>query len=136
SDGVGTYAGGTTDSNGVYVSSFAITNIRDHEVFFNADIDGDGNVGHGVVSERNSPIVTNGSLGADTFHFNEAGNYRITDFEDTMDLIEFDTNLVSSFDQLTFIENGDDVLVSHHHGSVLVGNLNLALLTADDFKFV
>ncbi|MEP3428681.1 MAG: M10 family metallopeptidase C-terminal domain-containing protein, partial [Roseibium sp.] len=26
SDGVGTYAGGTTDSNGVYVSSFAITN--------------------------------------------------------------------------------------------------------------
>ncbi|WP_298934755.1 matrixin family metalloprotease [uncultured Ruegeria sp.] len=57
----GTYVEWTLNGTGEYVAGEVIGNVADVETFYGADIDGDNNVGHVVVSN----IETNGSVNLD-----------------------------------------------------------------------
>ncbi|MEP3048361.1 MAG: hypothetical protein ABJL55_23605, partial [Roseibium sp.] len=133
----GRYSGWVLDAAGNRVSGFKIDDIVEHETTFQKDFNDDGDIG--LPSMASSGLPNSSAIGtteADTFHFSESGPHSIINFDDTIDLIEFDTDLVSSFSQLTFIDSGDDVLVAYNNGSILVENFDLALLSVDDFKFV
>lgn len=97
-----------------------------------------------LVGDGNANVLT-GGLGndtltgggnSDTFVFNETGyDDTITDFQDTIDLIEISAG-AASFGDLVITDSSGDALISYAGGSILLENFNFALLAADDFNFV
>jgi len=78
-----------------------------------------------------------GQTGADTFIFGDAhGADRIVDFEQGVDLIEFDgTSGVTSFGDLTITQTGAHVLITSAAGTIAVNNALVADFDATDFDF-
>ncbi|WP_298850147.1 M10 family metallopeptidase C-terminal domain-containing protein [uncultured Ruegeria sp.] len=54
----GTYGEWTIDANGQFLSSTSITNVADVEVFYSADVNGDGLTGHGTVNIESNGATT------------------------------------------------------------------------------
>jgi len=95
---------------------------------------GDGNANR-LAGEQGNDTLTGGS-GADTFVFSETGYYdTITDFQDTIDMIEISAG-ANSFGDLVITNSSGDALISYAGGSILLESFNFALLSADDFSFV
>ncbi len=95
---------------------------------------GDGNANVLVGAQGNDTLTGAGE--SDTFVFNETGyDDTITDFQDTIDMIEI-TAGATSFGDLVITDSSGDALISYSGGSILLENFNFALLAADDFNFV
>ncbi|MEP3889520.1 MAG: calcium-binding protein [Hellea sp.] len=78
-----------------------------------------------------------GQGGADTFIFGGAhGADRIVDFEQGVDMIEFDgTSGLTSFGDLTITQTGAHVLIMSSAGTIAVNNALVADFDASDFDF-
>ncbi|MEM5581310.1 M10 family metallopeptidase [Roseibium sp. AS2] len=148
--------GGTgTDTADYSTSSSAVSvNISDSTVESGGDAQGDRLIdvenitGSGFADSLIGDSETNvivggqgddrltGGGGSDTFVFNETGyDDTVTDFQDTIDLIEISAG-AASFGDMVIIDSGGDALISYSGGSILLENFNFALLAADDFNFV
>jgi len=78
-----------------------------------------------------------GQGGADTFIFGDAhGADRIVDFEQGVDIIEFDgTSGITDFGDLTITQTGAHVLITSAAGTIAVNNSLVADFDAADFDF-
>lgn len=77
-----------------------------------------------------------GGEGADSFVFeNNSGVDVITDFEDGVDAIEF---MIQSFgfDDLSIFQQGDDAVVEHEGGKIVLQNTDASDLDQSDFQFL
>lgn len=85
--------------------------------------------------DAGNDVLTGGS-GADTFHFRTlGGDDTITDFEDGIDAIRFDS-AIASFSDLTISDKGGETLVSFSGSSITLQGFDHTLLAIDDFAFV
>ncbi len=88
-----------------------------------------------LIGGAGTNILTGGG-GGDTFHFNTTGfTDTITDFQDTIDLIEIDTG-AGSFAALTIFDSGGDAHITYAGSTIILDSFNFTLLAADDFNFV
>lgn len=71
-----------------------------------------------------------GGSGADLFIFEptSSGHDRIVDFEDGIDWLAFSFEDVQSI-----VQQGNDVLVTHDYGTILLDDINVAMVTSEDF---
>ncbi|MDA5095383.1 M10 family metallopeptidase [Aliiroseovarius sp. KMU-50] len=77
-----------------------------------------------------------GEAGSDTFIWNAnalSGNDTISDFEDTIDVLKFSN---TTFSELNLTAAGDDVRVSWDNGTLILSDVAIGLINADDFMFV
>ncbi|MBO9399123.1 hypothetical protein J7400_20805, partial [Shimia sp. R9_2] len=88
-----------------------------------------------LLGKAGDDLLTGGG-GADTFQFNAGfGNDTISDFEDGVDMIQFNGG-PDSFADLTISEiDGNTEIVSDDGASVTLTNVSSALLSQDDFLF-
>lgn len=80
--------------------------------------------------------VLTGGAGMDIFHFNTTGfNDTVTDFQDTVDLIEIDVG-ANSFSDLAISDNSGDAEIAYAGSTITLVSFSHTLLSADDFNFV
>ena len=76
-----------------------------------------------------------GGAGTDVFRFAPGdGSDVIQRFQQGVDLVEFKRG-VSGCEELIIVQQGDDVLLTHAHGSILFTNQNAAAFGEEDFIF-
>jgi serralysin len=77
-----------------------------------------------------------GGSGSDIFHFRTLGaTDTISDFEDTVDMIEIAAG-ANSFADLSITDLGADAQIVYGATTIVLGNFQHSLLSADDFHFV
>ena len=93
-------------------------------------------LGNATINGGTGNDSLSGGLGADVFVFDSTfGNDTITDFEDTVDLLDFSSSTLT-FADLTITQNGDDTLIEDADGnSITLSGITSTDITADDFIF-
>ncbi|MAP93476.1 MAG: hypothetical protein CMK07_00855 [Ponticaulis sp.] len=84
--------------------------------------------------------VLYGNEGADTFHFEGAfGEDKVRDFEAGVDTITFTDTSIESYEDLIenhLTESGNHLLITDGDNEILLQNMTLAELSANDFAFM
>ena len=90
-----------------------------------------------IIGGRGSDTLTGGD-GSDMFVFfaSQNGHDRITDFEDKIDLITFEG--LGGYDDLTITQQDHNIRIEHTggNGTIIIENMDIALLDASDFIFI
>ncbi|HEX7110027.1 MAG TPA: rhizobiocin, partial [Aestuariivirga sp.] len=145
-DKVTEVAGQGTDTIETSLASFslaafaAVENLTyNNGVAVDANFTGTGNALANRITGGSGNDTFTGGAGGDTFFFNVAvfGDDKITDYQDGLDKLSFDSSVADSFDDFVITGNGTKIVtVTHGVDSIILTSTVVFTLAADDFIFV
>jgi serralysin len=141
-DKVTELAGQGTDTIETSLATFslsALTAVENLTYTGIGNFTGTGNALANIITGGIGNDTLKGGAGGDTFVFNVAafGDDKITDYQDGLDKLSFNSSIADSFDDFVVTGNGTKIVtVTHGADSIILTSIVAFTPAADDFIFV